>query len=312
MRMLTCHSGTGLITREPIRKPDDQEVAWIRLKQPTPAEVQDVLADQFRAHPLLVEDAVKLNQRPKLDRYKTHIFLTFFAIEPQELKLQEIGIVLGPNYVITISQDEIPYFDALEAELLRKGDMMDHSGEILYHIVDRCVDAYSEVVQHYEEHVERLERLVYRNPYIRVAHDIFRYKRRLHQLRKIFVEEKTILGAMSHQQLPYISQEKDVYFIDVYDHISRVIDSIDMFRESLTGLLELQMAMKSDRMNEIMKTLTILSSLFLPLTFIAGVYGMNFRIMPELDWSYGYAYVWVLMVLVSAGMFWYYKRKKWM
>lgn len=310
--MLVYHNGSGQITRDAVRKPEEQEVAWIRLRKPSPADVKQVLEETFHAHPLLVEDAVKLNQRPKLDRYKTHIFLTLFAVDPQELKLQEIGIVLGPNYVITISQDEIPFFDELETEFMRKEDMMDHSGEILYHIVDRCVDAYSEVVQHYEEHVERLERLVYRNPHIRVAHDIFRYKRRLHQLRKIFVEEKTMLGAMSHQQLPYISQEKDVYFIDVYDHISRVIDSIDMFRESLSGLLELQMAMKSDRMNEVMKTLTIFSSLFLPLTFIVGLYGMNFRVIPELDWGYGYVYVWVLMGLVSAGMYWFFKRNKWL
>lgn len=310
--MLVYDSATGAITRTAIRKPAEQEVAWIRMKLPTPAEVKQVLEGVFNCHPLLVEDAVKLNQRPKLDRYRTHIFMTLFAVEGQELKLQEIGIVLGPNYVITISQDEIPFFDELETEFQLKGDMMDHSGEILYHLVDRCVDEYSRVVDYYEDQVERIERLVYRNPYIRVAQDIFRYKRRLHHLRKVFVEEKTMLGAVSHQQLPYISQEKDVYFIDVYDHISRVIDSIDMFRESLSGILELQMAMKSDRMNEIMKTLTLISSLFLPLTFIVGLYGMNFRIIPELDWSFGYGYVWVLMAAVSGGMFWFFKRKKWM
>lgn len=310
--MLVFQSDTGQVVRSDISKPGENEVAWIRLKRPTPEEVKNVLEGLFHAHPLLVEDAVKLNQRPKLDRYKTHIFLTLFAVERQELKLQEIGIVLGPNYVITISQDDIAFFDELERDMERKGDMMDHSGEILYHIVDRCVDDYAEAVAHYEEQVERLERLVYRNPYIRVAHDIFRYKRKLQQLRKVFVEEKTMLGAMSHQQLPYISQEKDVYFSDVYDHISRVIDSIDMFREALSGLLELQMAMKSDRMNEIMKTLTLISSLFLPLTFIVGLYGMNFRIIPELDWDLGYAYVWVLMVVVSAGMFWFFKRNRWM
>ncbi|WP_438444656.1 magnesium/cobalt transporter CorA [Gorillibacterium sp. sgz5001074] len=310
--MLVYHSGDGSITQTATRKPADQEVAWIRLKQPTPSEVKEVLEGVFGCHPLLVEDAVKLNQRPKLDRYRTHIFLTLFAVESKDLKLQEIGIVLGPNYVITISQDEIPIFHELEDEFQRKGDMMDHSGEILYHIVDRCVDEYSRVVEFYEDQVERIERLVYRNPYIRVAPDIFRYKRRLHHLRKVFLDEKTMLGAMSHQQLPYISQDKDVYFIDVYDHISRVIDSIDMFRESLSGLLELQMAMKSDRMNEIMKTLTLISSLFLPLTFIVGLYGMNFRRIPELDWSFGYGYVWLLMIAVSGGMFWFFKRKKWM
>jgi magnesium transporter len=300
----TAHIGT--------RMPQSHEVAWIRLKKPDPEEVKQVLEELFNCHPLLVEDAVKLNQRPKLDRYKSHIFLTFFAVEKTSLRLQEIGIVVGPNYVVTISQDDIPFLDELEKELLRKEDMMDHSGEILYRILDSCVDEYSQAVNHYEEQVELLERQVYRNPFVQVTHDIFRYKRRLHRLRKVFIEEKTILGAMTHQDLPFISQDKDVYFFDVYDHISRVVDSIDLFRESLSGLLELQMAMKSDRMNEIMKTLTLISSIFLPLTFIVGVYGMNFRAMPELDWSYGYAYVWVLMAAVSGGLYWFFKRKKWM
>jgi magnesium transporter len=310
--MIVYNTASGQITHTPIRKPDEGEVAWIRLKKPAPERVKEVLEDVFGCHPLLVEDAVKLNQRPKLDRYKTHIFLSLFATDGKELKLQEIGLVLGPNYIISISQNEIPFFDELEAEFHRKDGMMDHSGAILYHIVDRCVDEYSEVVNFYEEQVERIERLVYRNPYVKVSQEIFRYKRRLHNLRKVFVDEKTMLGAISHQQLPYISQEKDVYFIDVYDHISRVIDSIDMFRESLSGLLELQMAMKSDRMNEIMKTLTVISALFLPLTFIVGLYGMNFKDIPELNWSFGYGYVWALMIVVSAGLLWFFKRNKWM
>ncbi|MDF2923226.1 MAG: corA [Paenibacillaceae bacterium] len=311
--MLVYHSKTGQVTQTETRKPEEQEVAWIRLKQPSPDEVKQVLGDMFGCHPLLVEDAVKLNQRPKLDRYKEYVFLSFFAsAERDGLKLKEFGIVVGANYVITISQDELPFLDALEEEMKRKEDQMDHSGEILYRIVDRCVDEYSDVVNYYEEQVERLERLVYRNPFTKVTHDIFRYKRRLHHLRRIFVDEKTVLGAVTHQELPFITQEKDVYFIDVYDHLSRVVDSLDLFRESLSSLLELQMAMKSDRMNETMKTLTLISSLFLPLTFIVGLYGMNFRFIPELHWRYGYVYVWVLMTGISIGMYWFYKRKKWM
>lgn len=310
--MLVYDSVTNEVSRTEIRKPEEHEVAWIRLKQPDAELTKQILGDMFGCHPLLVEDAVKLNQRPKLDRYKTHMFLTIFASDRDATKLQELGIVIGPRYVITISQDELPFLDELEQDMQRKDDWMDHSGEILYRIVDRCVDDYSEVVNYFEEQVERLERLVYRNPFMKLTHDIFRFKRRLHHLRRIFVEEKTLLGAMTHQQLPYISQEKDVYFIDVYDHLSRVVDSIDLFRESLSGLLELQMAMKSDRMNETMKTLTLISSLFLPLTFIVGLYGMNFRFIPELNWRYGYIYVWVLMAGVSAGMYWFYKRKKWM
>lgn len=310
--MLVYDKKTGLASKTDIRLPHEHEVAWIRLKQPQQEQTKEVLERIFHCHPLLVEDAVKLNQRPKLDRYKTHIFLVMFAVEKTTLKLQEIGIVVGPNYVITVSQDDIPFLDELERELQLKEDMMDHSGEILYRIADRCVDEYSDAVNHYEEQVELLERQVYRNPFVQVTHDIFRYKRRLHRLRKVFNEEKTILGAITHQELPFINQEKDVYFFDVYDHISRVVDSIDLYREALSSLLELQMAMKSDRMNEIMKTLTLISCFFLPLTFIVGLYGMNFKAIPELDWKWGYIYVWLLMAVVSGGLYWFFKRKRWM
>jgi magnesium transporter len=311
--MLVYDSRTGKTAQEQeIRVPLEDEVVWVRLKQSEPEKVTQVLEGLYGCHPLLVEDAIKLNQRPKLDRYKQNMFLTLFAVERSTLKLQETGIVVGKNYVVTISQSHIPFLDELETELVQKEGMMDHSSEVLYRIVDRCVDEYSEAVNHYEEQVEQLERQVYRNPFVQVTHEIFRHKRRLHRLRKVFVEEKTIIAALTHQELPYISQDKDVYFFDVYDHISRVVDSIDLFRESLSGLLELQMAMKSDRMNEIMKTLTVISCFFLPLTFIVGLYGMNFRMIPELGWSYGYLYVWVLMVAVSVGLYWYFKRRKWM
>jgi magnesium transporter len=311
--MLVYDSRTGKTAQEQeIRVPLEHEVVWVRLKQSEPEKVTQVLEGLYGCHPLLVEDAIKLNQRPKLDRYKQNMFLTLFAVERSTLKLQETGIVVGKNYVVTISQSHIPFLDELETELVQKEGMMDHSSEVLYRIVDRCVDEYSEAVNHYEEQVEQLERQVYRNPFVQVTHEIFRHKRRLHRLRKVFVDEKTIIAALTHQELPYISQDKDVYFFDVYDHISRVVDSIDLFRESLSGLLELQMAMKSDRMNEIMKTLTVISCFFLPLTFIVGLYGMNFRMIPELGWSYGYLYVWVLMVAVSVGLYWYFKRRKWM
>lgn len=310
--MLVYDSNTQSVTRQELRLPQEHEVAWLYLCKPAAAEVQHVLEDVFRCHPLLIEDCIKLNQRPKLDRYKTNILVTFFAVDRKELRPQEIALVLGPNYLISICQEDIPFLNELQEEFQRKEDWMDHSGEILYRIVDRCVDEYGLAVDFYDEQVERLERRIYRNPYIRVAHDIFRLKRTLHQLRRIFSEEKTVLGAVIHQNLPYVLEDRDVYFIDVYDHLSRVLDSIDIFRESLSGLLELQMAMKSDRMNEIMKTLTLISSLFLPLTFIAGVYGMNFRVIPELDWEYGYAYAWVLMIVVALVMWLYYKRKKWL
>lgn len=310
MNMLLYQKSNGKLHEEPVRAPKADEVAWIRMVSPTPEEVNQVLGTQFSCHPLMVEDAVKLNQRPKLDKYKNNFFVTFFVVK-KDLKPIEIGIVIGDNYVITVSKEAIPIIDDLYQECKVLEERMSHPGLILHSLLDHCVDDYSDIVDHIESRVEKMERGIYRNPHIRIAHEIFQLKRTMHQIRRIIAEEKTILSVLSHHDFPYTEQDDKVYFIDIYDHISRVVDSLDIFRESLTGLLELQMSMKSDRMNEIMKTLTLFSSIFLPLTFIVGLYGMNFKIMPELHWDYGYLYVWVLLIVVGFSTWLYFKRKRW-
>jgi magnesium transporter len=310
MNMLLYQSSSGKAQEVSIRLPRSDETAWIRLVAPDPGKVKQVLGTQFNCHPLLVEDAVKLNQRPKLDKYKNNFFVTFFAVQ-KDLKPIEIGIVVGDNYIITVSNEPISILDKVYAECKAIEERMSHPGLILHALLDHCVDDYSDIVDHIESRVEKMERSIYRNPRTRIAHEVFQLKRTMHQLRRIIAEEKTILSTLSHHDFPYTEQEDKVYFMDIYDHISRVVDSLDIFRESLTGLLELQMSMKSDRMNEIMKTLTLFSSIFLPLTFIVGLYGTNFKIIPELNWDYGYLYLWILLILVGAGTWLYFKRKRW-
>jgi magnesium transporter len=310
--MLVYNSTSQTVTKDTVRAPNEDEVVWIRLFKPSPEEVEHVLGDLFHCHPLLIEDSIKLNQRPKMDRYKTHTFLSFYAIHPKEMLPQEMGIVVGQNYVVTIYKDEIPFMEEIYQEFQQIEGRLENPGDILYHVLDRCVDEYMQMVNHVEDQVDKMERAIFRNPYVRVSKEIFRLKRHLHAMRRVLAEEKTIMSSISHQSLPYTKQESDVYFIDVYDHLSRVVDSVDIFRESLTGLLELQMSMKSDRMNEIMKTLTIVSSIFLPLTFIVGLYGMNLKNMPEMQWAYMYPAVWVLMIVIVIGLIIIYKRKKWM
>ncbi|QGR00275.1 magnesium/cobalt transporter CorA [Paenibacillus psychroresistens] len=310
--MLIYNSTNQKITEEDVRAPLEAEVVWIRMLKPSPEEVKHVLGETFKCHPLLVEDCINMKQRPKMDRYKNQTYLSFYAVHPKNMTPIEMAIVIGKNYLITIYYEEITFLDELHQEFQQFDNRMDNSGAILYHLLDRCVDEYTLLVDHVEDKVDKMERGIFRNPYIRIAKDIFHLKRLLHQVRRYMAEEKIIMGAICHQNLPFMSNEADVYFIDIYDHISRVVDSLDSYRESLTGLLELQMGMKSDRMNEIMKTLTIISSIFLPLTFIVGLYGMNFRVMPELDWAYSYPIVICVMFVITALMVIYYKRKKWM
>ncbi|SDN33480.1 magnesium transporter [Paenibacillus sp. yr247] len=309
--MLIYHKITKQITTEKVRKPNEDEVVWIRLKSPDPTETKHVLSELLDGHPLMVEDCIKLNQRPKMDRYPNHIFISFFAID-QSHDLLEIALVIGPNYVVSIYKQDIPVLDNLYEEFKTIEGKMEFPAQILYHIMDRCVDEYVQVVDHMEDKIEEWEEAIHKNPYSKIAEEVFRLKRTTHTLRRIFIEERTLLGSISHQHFPYTIPEADVYFVDVFDHLSRVVDSIDMFRDSLNGLLDMQISMKADRMNEIMKTLTIWSTIFLPLSFVVGLYGMNLKGIPEYNWDFGYAYVWVVMIVVILAMIAFFKKKKWM
>ena len=308
--LLIFNKQTNTTITEKIRIPNEEEVVWIRLLSPSAAEVRHVLEDLLHCHHLLVEDCIKLNQRPKMDRYKNNIFISFFAISQQYSPI-EIALVVGSNYVISICNNEIPVLEKLYEEFRQVEGKMEHSDQILYHIMDCCVDEYIELVDHIDDKVEQWELAILQNPYANISQEIFQLKRITHHLRRIFVEEKDVLSTISHQNFPYTRPEADVYFVDIFDHISRVIDSVDIFRESLIGLIEMQITMKSDRMNQIMKTLTIFSTIFLPLSFVVGLYGMNLKNIPEYRLTYGYEYVWILMIVLIIVMIVYFKKKKW-
>ena len=268
--MLIYNEKTKSVSQETaIRVPEEHEVVWIHLHAPMASELTHILCDLFHCHPLIVEDCVMLNQRPKLDRYKDNIFITFYSLS-KSLKMSEIAIVVGNGYVVTVSKEEQPFIETLTKELLTIEGRMEHAGEVLYEILDRCVDEYVDTIYGLEDQLDRMERSLLRNPYMKVAHDIYHQKRTIHKIRRVFADERTVLGGISHDAFPFTQPERDVYFVDILDHLSKLIDSLDTTRESLNGLLELQVNLKSDRMNEIMKTLTIVSSIFLPLTFIVG------------------------------------------
>lgn len=306
--MLLYRDGQVTLEKE-IRVPGAGEIAFITLINPSDEQVQQVVGEMFGCHPLVVEDCTHLRQRPKVDIYPDHAFLPFFVLN-EEWELDEIAIVIGKNYVIATKEFACPLLHDLQRDLQRSPRKMENSGHLLYEILDRCVNQYLDLVDVVEEQVTDMEDAIYQNPFVKLGAKIFNMKRNLHKLRRVFSEERNVIGTLMHSEFPYTREEMNVFLMDVYDHTSRVIDAIDTFRESMTGLLELQMSMKGDRMNEIMKTLTIVSTFFLPLSFIVGLYGMNVKV-PEYGWDYGYAWVWGLCIAVVIGMYMWIKRKKW-
>lgn len=294
---------------EEVRLPGEDEVGFIRLFQPDAEKIKSVLGT-FGCHPLVVEDCVYLQrQRPKVDTYNTHALVMFYSVQ-KDLTFTRMGIVIGKNYVIVMYHEHIATLSALKEQFMKAPEKMEHPGRILYNLLDHCVDQFMAITDDIEERVENLENALYQNPFGKLAQDIFQLKRHLHVIRRIFVEERNVLGTLMHTQFPYTREETSVYFMDVYDHLNRVVDSVDTFRESMTSILELQVSLKGDRMNAIMKTLTLVSTFFLPLTFIVGLYGTNLK-LPEYQWNFGSYYIWIVLIATTLFMVFYFKRKKW-
>lgn len=296
------------------RLPQEGEVVWLHLQQPSDDEIQRLLGELFHCHPLVVEDVMHFGQRAKVDHYPhadhPHALVSFYSVS-KNLEAVEFLMVLGHDFLITVAREAVPELEDVYRRHEQHPDGGESPGRLVYEIVDRCVDAYASSIDRLEERLDALERRVFDRPDSRVAGIIFRLKRIVGRLRRIAADARNVVGMLAHEAFPYTDEHDSVYFVDVYDHATRVVDALDAIRDNLSGLLDLQTAQRSNRMNEIMKTLTVISTVFLPLNFIVGLYGMNFEYMPELHWRYGYAYVWALLLGVTAAMGAYFKRRGW-
>jgi magnesium transporter len=288
----------------------ENEVAWIRLLNPSENELIKILGGIFKCHPTLIAKSINQENTMKVQQYNGHSYLTFSIVNISYQVIQ-MCVIVGKNYVITILNKEVGFLDDLYHEVQEVNHRMDHVGEILYQILYRCVEEYSRAVKRVKEEVLDIENKVIENPHMQLGQEIFALKKTMQGLRIVFVEELATVNDLMRIKFPYVNDESLVYFENIYDNVTRIVEMMDIYRESIASLLDLQMSMRGDKMNEIMKTLTVFSSIFLPLTFIAGVYGMNFTYMPELDWHWGYPFVWLLFFGVGYGMWLYFKKKKW-
>lgn len=291
------------------RRPNQGEQAFLSLLHPKADDVRRLLGDVFGCHEMVIADCLRTDHRPKLNVYDDHAFFPFFFLT-DDWTLVEIFVVMGPNFVIAILNQAMPFLSELQDEFKLSPKKMGNPGRMLYEFLDLCIHHYIDFVNSIEDTVDEMENKVYDNPEDSIAPDIFSLKRKLHRIRRIFSEERAVIESLMHSSFPYTKTQDNVYFMDLFDHINRIVDGIDSFRDALSGLLDLQMAIKSDRMNSIMKTLTIISSFFMPMSFIVGLYGTNVKV-PEYGWRYGYLWVWALVVAAAISLAIFFKRKKW-
>ncbi|MFA5669226.1 MAG: magnesium/cobalt transporter CorA [Balneolaceae bacterium] len=290
-------------------------VTWVQVMGLHDTEALKTLWNEFQIHPLVQEDIVNTRQRPKIEAYGDQIFivLKMIRIENDKIELEQVSIVLSKNFVFSFQESDNPFFDPIKARLQYEKTKLRTEGTdyTAYALMDIIVDYYFTVLEEINTQIDEIEDELLLNVEQNHLNNIHSLRRELIRIRKSIWPLRDSLNSLLRDESPLIKNETKLFFRDVHDHVVQAIDNIDNFREMVTSLHDMYMTNISNKMNEVMKVLTIIATIFIPLTFIAGVYGMNFSYMPELEWKWSYPLVWVLMVIMMAGMIYYFKKKKW-
>ena len=296
---------------------DESAVIWVDMDSPTEAD-ERVLLDVFQFHPLTVEDCHENRHYPKIEEFDDYVYFIVHGVtadtSPDRFNTIELDGFLGPNYVITYHHEMFRSINNVK-QLLRTTPKACQRGSafLLHQILDQVVDFYSPVLDDFDERIDKLEDDIFtlNRPNSEILGEIMSLKRSVLRLRRISGRQMDVLLRMSRGEFRLIRDDVRPFYRDVYDHLVRVVDLAENYRDLISGSLEAYLSVVSNRLNEIMKVLTIFSAVMLPLTFIAGVYGMNFDNMPELHSKYGYYAVWVIMAGVAVGMLLFFKRRGW-
>ena len=290
-------------------------VLWVDMCKPTDEESY-VLTHDFNFHPLAVEDVISEKPRTKLDDYEKYIFLVFQIVDyvgrEEGLKIGEIDLFLTGNALVTVHYDDHRMFDYLYHRAERDERLMSRGVDFLFHaVIDTVVDNYNATLDILEYEIDQIEDDVLEEFDEDTLRSIFTLRRDIIQLRRIVIPQKEVVLHLSREQFTQVSSRAAVYFSDIHDHLVRIDDLANFHREILNSSLEIYYSSVSTRTNQTIKILTIFTVLFIPPTFLVGLWGMNFEFMPELEWKYGYAAALVFMLVIVLGLVVFFRKKKW-
>jgi magnesium transporter len=295
----------------------DETVTWINVGGVHKIDVLEAFGKQFGLHPLLLEDIANTDQRPKLDDYETYLFLVVKMLvmtDRGDVLVEQVSFVLGRNYVLSFQEDGTDVFRPVRDRLRAGKGRLRHNGSdyLLYALVDAVVDQYFAVLESLGEKIEALQDRVTADPKPDTLRDLHALKRQVLFVRRAVWPLREATNNLSRSDCPYLHEPTKVFFRDVYDHVVQIVDTIESLREMLSASLDIYLSSVSYRLNAVMRVLTVITTIFMPLSFIASIYGMNFEHMPELKWEWGYPLVLGLMGLVAAGMLLGFRRRKWL
>jgi magnesium transporter len=293
-------------------------VTWINVNGLKHTDKIETIGNLYGLHPLVLEDIVNTTQRPKIDEYEDYLFIVLKMLyydAKEELIVEQVSLVLGKNYVLTFQEDEGDVFDTIRTRLrLSKGRIRGLKSDYLYYaLIDAVVDNYFSIIETLGNKIEDLETELFTgNSRENVNADVQQLKREILRVRRAIFPLREIINRIEKNEHSLIYKRTITYYRDIYDHLIQVSENIDIYREMIWSLMDMYMTTISNKMNEVMKVLTIIATIFIPLTFIAGIYGMNFTYMPELKYKYSYFILWGIMILIFLGMLIYFKKKKWL
>jgi magnesium transporter len=298
--------------------PKEPAVTWVNVVGIHQVEVLEKLGNCFGVHLLALEDILNTEQRPKIEDYGDDLFIVVKLIssneDRDEIEAEQISLILRPNAILSFQEKEGDDFSTVKERLRAgKGRLRKMGADYLaYTLLDIVVDQYFVVLEKLGERIEVLEGRLLADPGTATLQKIQNLKKEMLLLRKWIWPLREVISSLERGEFPGIQESTRIYLRDVYDHTIQVMDAIEIYRDMLSGMLDIYLSSLNNRMNAVMKVLTIIATIFMPLTFLAGVYGMNFKHMPELDWSWGYPLILILMAFVAILMLTLFRRKKWL
>ncbi|WP_414542286.1 magnesium/cobalt transporter CorA [Nostoc sp. CCY0012] len=304
---------------------DQESVSWVDVQGLGNQDIIQRLGKVFDLHPLVLEDVVNMGERPKIEDYEDQLLIIAQMVVPMEKTFgfhsEQVSFVLGKHYLLTVQEE--PEYDCFEGVRLRidrsKGIIRKQGADYLaYALLDAIIDGFFPVLELYGERLEELEEEVILNPTRKTLQQIYQIRRELLQLRRTIWPQRNAVNSLIRDNSELIGAEVQIYLRDCYDHAVQVMDMVENYRELASGLMEVYLSSVSNKMNEIMKLLTVVSSIFIPLTFVAGIYGMNFNPekspynMPELNWYWGYPICLAGMAAIALGLLFFFWRRGWL
>ena len=296
---------------------DDRSITWINIDGIHDTEILGRLGDCFGFHPLILEDILNTQQRPKVEDFTDYVYVVMKMIDYErgvkQISFEQVSLILGKNYLISFQEKPLEIYEPIRNIIKLDKSKIRKTGPdyLAYLLMDSIVDNYFRVLEDIGERIENIENRIITNPEQKTLKTIYNLKRDMLFMRKSVWPLREVISKLERGEISLIRNSTRIYMRDIYDHTIQITDTIETYRDMLSGMIDIYLSSTSNRLNGVLKILTVIATIFIPVTFIASIYGMNFKYMPEFAWRWSYPVVWIVILVIIVSMLIYFKKKKW-